>query len=813
MTIYFKSFIYRKTYNYTIHGDRVKLKSMLHKLSYSAYCSPSKVAEITRDPEMARPILFYEKIAKLLHFRPYLLAIILSTWWFTFWAVQPWENPEVYEITISTLTLERMILSSVGWTLVSLIFFYSLSYIKDAYFQTIQTLRPLISGAKYKELKENLCRKNLTYISLSVMSCGLIFGWCYEFYLGYKLGFWSENLPIWSALRYGPISFLFATAPCIPWIFFYSDLINETFSWFYLPFAIKSSVKETARKDPEIFGDVKAFDKLSRSILRVALLLVTISVLVVFLMFITSMSPFLRMGYAILILIFIPYLFAARLKNSAIKKSIIELQEELKRREKKGDRLGSAQTAERLADFQRSNGQMDQSYQSVLQAAKNYEDAGEYEDAAQNYSLAGKHREAAEAYRQQCQKEESGGFAEYYEACCYYELSESLMTERKIDEAYEILNRAFNIFGQLEKAGINDYLKHSSLYRKWECEGRLYVMSALKGYNHLHNLGIRRINIENINDINREFDRAIKVFEHAGKKCKGLGPDSLLQLNIHKNWCEIYKRLMYIEFEPVKPGKNKLKIKEVEIQPIPHFLKVRFEKDKSTGLDKIPLLNVSRKEPDKLSLLDACIKYLSDMRKELLKSNRVKVKLQVDMAYYALLAHKEYKYFSLIKASNYVKRAIEEAIELGIWQNNVEDVKDRIDLLLGIIHSLSFQFSAPKCPVVNINAYRDYVQFTYDGLDKIDSQNYLRFKIYYDPPHGEAAFEDTITTVLVVRCDEEKDERRLHIEARKEEIESFPVEFPCNLVKAKLSYVASSDCARQLYTKDIFCDELGEKMR
>jgi tetratricopeptide (TPR) repeat protein len=745
---------------------------MLHKLSYSAYCSPSKVADITRDPEMARPILFYEKIAKLSHLRPYLLAIILSTWGFTFWAVQPWENPEVFEITISTLTLERMILSSVGWTLVSLIFFYSLSYIKDAYFQTIQTLRPLISGAKYKELKENLCRKNLTYISLSVMSCGLIFVWCYEFYLGYKLGFWSENLPIWSALRYGPISFLFATAPCIPWIFFYSDLINETFSWFYLPFAIKSSVKETARKDPEIFGDVKAFDKLSRSILRVALLLVTISVLVVFLMFITPMSPFLRMGYAILIFIFIPYLFAARLKNSAIKKSITELQDELKRREKKGDSLGSAQTAEKLADFQKKNGQMDKSYQSILQAAKNYENAGEYEDAAQNYSLAGKHREAAAAYKKQCQKEENEDFARYYEACYYSELSERLMTERKMEEAYENISLASNIFGQVERVAKNDYLKHSSLYRRWESEGRLHVMKALKECDLLHGIRIYRANIDSIV---REFDRAIRAFERAEKKCKGLGSDPLLQLNIHITWCETYKRLLIFkniekwEIRKMPTPTPTPTLKELTIQLIT-FLKLTFTFKPGT---------VEKRA--KTSLLDASVAYLSNMQTELVKSNRVKVKRQVDMALYTLRALKEFKFSNdEIKASDHVKKAIEIARELRIWKTTDvgDELNDQINRLFEIIFHFNFQFSAPKCPVVNINAYKDYVQFTYDGLDKIDSQNYLRFKIYYDPPHEEAAFEDTITTVLVVRCDEEKDERRLHIEARKEEIESFPVEFP-----------------------------------
>ena len=449
---------------------------------------------------------------------------------------------------------------------------------------------------------------------------------------------------------------------------------------------------------------------------------------------------------------------------------------------------------------------MDKSYQSILQAANNYENAGEYEDAAQNYSLAGKHREAAAAYKKQCQKEENEDFARYYEACYYSELSESLMAERKMEEAYENISLASNIFGQVERVAKNDYLKHSSLYRRWESEGRLHVMKALKECDLLHGIRIYRANIDSIV---REFDRAIRAFERAEKKCKGLGSDPLLQLNIHITWCETYKRLLILKniekWEIRKMPKPKpITLKELTIQLIT-FLKLTFTFKPDT---------VEKRA--KTSLLDASVAYLSNMQTELVKSNRVKVKRQVDMALYTLRALKEFKFSNdEIKASDHVKKAIEIARELRIWKTTDvgDELNDQINRLFEIIFHFNFQFSAPKCPVVNINAYKDYVQFTYDGLDKMDSQNYLRFKIYYDPPHGEAAFEDTITTVLVVRCDEEKDERRLHIEARKEEIESFPVEFPCNLVKAKLSYVASSDCARQLYTKNIFCDELGEKMR
>ena len=242
--------------------DKVKLKSMLHKLSYSAYRSPDKVAEITRGELKAEPILFYEKIAALLHLRPYFFGIILLIWGSIGVLLQWWENPEVWEITVSILTPEKRLLSHVLFCFSSLIFFYSLPYIKDTYFQTLQTLRPLISRAKYDELKEKLCRNNITYIFLGIISLGLILQISYEFYIGYKLGFWSENLPIWTGLRFGPISYLFLVVPVIPWLFFYLDIINEGVSWFYLPFAIKSPVKETARKDPEIFGNVLIYNSL-----------------------------------------------------------------------------------------------------------------------------------------------------------------------------------------------------------------------------------------------------------------------------------------------------------------------------------------------------------------------------------------------------------------------------------------------------------------------------------------------------------------------------------------------------------------------
>lgn len=564
-------------------------------------------------------------------------------------------------------------------------------------------------------------------------------------------------------------------------------------------------MEETSRKDPEIFGDVKAFDKFNKSILRFTVLLVTISVLQLSIILISPTPPLWRMWYVIILFLFVPYLFASRLKGSAIKKSIAELQKELKLREQRGDLLGSAQTAERLGDFQKSNGQIDQSYQSILQAAKNYEKAGEYGGAAENYSLAGKHEEAAEVYKKQSQEEEENAyFKKYYEACHYSELSESLMTEHKIEEAYENLNIAFSIFKQVEGVTEDMHLKNSSLYRKWECEGRLHVISALKGRGSLHDVGIHETNIKSSV---KEFDKAIKIFKKGKERCKELGTDPNLQLWIHITWCEIYKCLlefMNLEKWEIKKMSRRRKgmfvLKDITIQLI-SFLKVRL---------KVGTVE----ERDMASLLYVSSKHLANMRKKLAKSNRIKVRLQVDMAYYTLLALKEYNFLNdEIKASNNVKKAIKAARELGIWKTDVRMLNDQIDHLLDNIFYLNFQFSAPKCPVVNINAYKDYVQFTYDVDKTPHYKNYLLFKIYYDPPRGEVAFEDAITVKLIVTCDGETEETRLQIEAREEVIETVPIEFPCYLMKAKLSYVASSDCARQLDTKDIYCDELAEMMR
>ena len=485
--------------------------------------------------------------------------------------------------------------------------------------------------------------------------------------------------------------------------------------------------------------------------------------------------------------------YAGSLTQSEIERHIVELQKQMEQKEEKVDYLGFAQTAEKLANFQEAYGQMDESYQKILVAAINYEMAGEYEKAAQNYSLAGKHWESAEVYKKQSQKEENVYFARYYEACYHSELAEHLMTERKMEDAYENLKRASTIFAEVEKAAEDEYLRHSSLYRKWETEGRLHVMKAL---NLLHSVRMHRPNID-IENIIREFNRAIKLFEHTGKKCKGLGSDSLLQLAIHRMWCEIYKRLVYmwfIEFALDTPGKEGVKLTGLDILPIP-LVRVKFGKGKVE---------------ERVRILDASLKYLVNMRKKLEKSSRVKAKRQVDMAFYTLHALKALKFSNDdLKASDYVEKAIKIARELGLWQTDVGDeLNEQIDRLSENLFYLNFQFSAPKCLVVNVNAYKNYVQFIFDGMDKIGSQNLLRFKIYYDPPRGEASFEDVITVKLAVECDGEEEEKWLHLEARKEEIEWFPVEFPCYLVKAKLSYVASSDCARQLHTKDIYCDEL-----
>ena len=781
------------------------MKSMLHKLSYSAYCSPNKVVEFTGDELMARPILFYERIAKFLHLRPYFLGILLISLFPTSSLLQRWENPEVWEISVSIVTLEKIVLFNVVWIFSALIFFYALTFIKDAYFQTLRTLRSLISPSKYEELKGSLCRKEVTYITLGLMSCGLILGWSYDFYLGYKLGFWSENLPIWCAFRYGPITYFSGGAGLILWLFLYSDVINEVFSWFYLPFAIQSSVKETAQKDPDIFSDAQAFNELNKSILRITLLLLTSSVLAGSLCFILPVAPVFRMSLVILLLIFIPFLFACRLRNSAIKKSIYELQKDMEQREKKGDKIGVAQTAARLAELQKFAGETDQSYQNILKAADNYEKAVEHETAAENYSLAGKHREAADAYKKQTKKEEDKYSAKYYAACSYSELAEELMRKHKIDEAYERLDLAFNIFEQVESAAKDEFLKHSSGYRKWECEGRLHVMNALKGYGSQHDIRTHRMNI-NIKNTFREFDRAIKLFERAEQKCERLGDDPLLQLYIHRTWCEIYKRLVYMEhaeFALGSPGKNDVELKGFDIRPIP-LVNLKFGKRKD-------------EERVRLHLLDASLRDLAKMKKELVKSNRKKVKDQVDMAFYALHALKELKFNNdEIKASDFVIKAIKIARRLEIWQTDGSGIlNDQIDNLLENIFYVNFQFSAPQCPVVNINAYKKYVKIIYDGMKEIGAQKNLRFKIYYDPPRDATPFEDAITVMLLVSFDDKKDERKLQIEARKEVIESFPAKYPCDLMKAKLSYKASSDCWRQLRTKEIFCDELelGKMMR
>lgn len=199
----------------------MKLKDLLHAFSYDAYRSTDKVVKFTRDKQMADPILFYEQIAALLHLRPYffgVIVIILAS----IGALLPWwENPEVWKITINILTPEKRVLSHVLYCFASLIFFYSLSVIKDAYFQTLQAVKALVPIEKYDELKRKLCRDSVTYLALSLMLCGFILQLCYEFYLGYKLGFWSENIPIWSGLRYGPISFLFMGVPVILGFFFF----------------------------------------------------------------------------------------------------------------------------------------------------------------------------------------------------------------------------------------------------------------------------------------------------------------------------------------------------------------------------------------------------------------------------------------------------------------------------------------------------------------------------------------------------------------------------------------------------------------
>ena len=368
------------------------------------------------------------------------------------------------------------------------------------------------------------------------------------------------------------------------------------------------------------------------------------------------------------------------------------------------------------------------------------------------------------------------------------------MTEREMQEAYENLERAFKIFADVENAGEDEYLRHSSLYRKWETEGRLHVVNVMRQCGPLCIIGKRRRD-KNKEDIVNEFDAAIKAFERAESECEGLGVDARLQLYLHITWCEVYKRLTHIErFEEGTQGRSKIIFEGIQLQPTPPFVRLIFKK-------------VTPEERDKISLLDACLTDLASMQGKLEQSNRVKAKTQVDMAFDTLHALKAFNFLDdKITASDFVKKAVERAKELG-RQIDVGDVLNKqIDRLLENIFYVNFQFSAPKCPVVNVNALKKYVQFTFDGLKKIGTKNFLLFKIYYDPPRGESAFEDEIKVKLAVECDGEEEERKPTIEVRKEETEKFPIEFPCELVKARLAYVSPA-CTRQLHTKDIFCDE------
>jgi len=674
-----------------------------------------------------------------------------------------------------------------------------LSVIKDAYFQTLQAVKALVPIEKYDELKRNLCRDSVTYLALSLMLCGFILQLCYEFYLGYKLGFWSENIPIWSGLRYGPISFLFMGVPVMLGFLFFVDIINEAYSWCYLPVAIRSSVDKIMMIDPDIFGNVEEFDKFNKSLLRITLLLITLSALAGPLLFITPPGPVAYMGYTILLLIFIPYLFMSRLRGLAIKEIIAKLEKEVEQGEKKGDDpLGTAQVAEKLSEFLKGDEQTDESYQKILVAAINYEMAGEYEKAAQNYSLAGKHWESAEAYKKQSQKEENEELRRFYKACHYSELSEGLWTVHKRDEAYKNLYWASNIFEQLERSAKDDkFLAHSSLYRGWECEGRLHVMKVLRQCGPSCIIGRHGTN-KNTEDIINGFDSAIEAFKRAKKGCSKLGDDPMLQLDLHITWCGIYKCLTHTEmFEPDIQGEGKYRVEDTQLQLPPFVRSIKFKR-------------VSPEKRDKKSLLDACLEDLANMQLKLKKSSRVKANLQANMAFYTLHALKEFNFNGDdIKASDYADKAIEIAKKLEIKTDVGVELNEQIFSLLENLFYVNFQFSAPKCPTANVNVYPEYVHLTFEGLDKRGSQNFLIFKIYYDPPPEEPAFENEITLVLTVIQDmRTTGEERLHIKRRKEEEVTSPVEFPCRKVKANLSYWRSADCGRQLHVKAIPCDKL-----
>jgi len=764
------------------------LRKIKQFLSYESYEGTRKVKEITNG-SIDRPILLYEKISKILRIRPYFLGILLTVngCFFIFWL--EWMcNPDLFW---RTFTLNGFIINSLIWIPLFLIFYYFLPYLKEKYFETVEDIRPIITKSLYEELKSKFVRKRVFYpVFLIIYISGLV-SLSYEIILGFELGFWTGNMPAWSGFRFGMANMIVGTLGGIIALGCGADAVNGSISWLLLPSLLDKDIKQAAYRDPGILRKVKSFERFTKNLLNMILIIVLMIGLAL-LGVILQPLPMPPLGYVwitLIMFLFVPLMFTSQLRGRAIKKLIEILEQQYKDSEAMGLECEAAENADNLYETHRAKNDHTKSQEWLKKAAENYEECGAYQEAAQRFSKLGNYRRAAACYKKASDNEDNVEYKDFYMACAYTESAEEFIEEYNRDKAVECLHLAATYFGHIKRTS-NQHLRNSATYRSREARGRLLIFDALKIYED-------EIDKEKIlKKVLKKLTDAQKKFEKTSEICPGIGEDAETQLKVHALMCEFYKQ--YIFF------KHSIHESEREV--------TAGGRGPTRGF-WITRVITKKFKIGEFKELDDSIRIIQLISKKLLATHKFKAAKKAKMVYYALWADKFSKQGKTEDARRNV-RAAEEILK-NEFGKDIEPVllNEKIDELTNSILYTDFPFSAPMCVAVDPDAYKNCIEFERETEPKKISRNEdvcFKFKLNYKPC---TYLENLINVKLKLIYRGREDLRELSLVAGEQVIhQQFLVPAKNlvegeNYIRAELFHI-QPDCERPIETKEFMVQRM-----
>lgn len=695
---------------------RYNILKMKFFLSYESYEGTRRVKDITNDPLMNRPILLYEKISRKLGINPYFLGIILIVNWPSVLWLNYIYNPDLFW---RTFTFNGLVINFVIWIPFLSMFFYLLLYLKKKYFETLEDLRPIITKSLYEELKSNFVRKRVLYIAIACIWIPILVTLSYEIILGFRVGFWTENMPAWSGFRFGIASLIVGLIGGITMYTLGADAVNVCFSWLLLPFLLSKDIGKSAYRDPAIFRKVKGFKKFTKNLVNMSLMLVLMICLELLWLFLQPVPvvPFCYVWSIGVVFLAFPLVSASQLRDHAIKKTIDILEYQYMESEKAGLECEAAKNADGLYETYRADNDIIKSQEYLKKAAEKYGECGEHFEAAKRYTKLADHKKSAESYKKVSDKEDDAEYKKFYKANAYAESAEDFIQMCNRDKAHECLNLAEIYFKDIASITSNHGLKNSALYRSREALGRLIVFDALKIYE--DDIQGKRLN----NAINKLTD-AQRIFKKTSKVCPGIGEDAEIQLEVHALMCEFYKR--WASFEH---SSNEYEIEDT------------VEVGSNLKLVKAKKKRATKHKINKLDKLDECINIIKKIAKKFLEVHRLTSAKKAEASWHALLGYKFYKQGKNKEAVEFVNIA-EDILKHEFGRPVKSDLLYlKIDELIKSLFYMDFQFSAPMCFAVDPNAYSNCIEFENETeIPKEISQNediYFKFKIYYKqcPPY------------------------------------------------------------------------------